>query len=463
MKKLLLLCLCVLPAQLWAQQIAGSWEGKLSIGDQSLRLVFHIVSSEGVLKATADSPDQGAKGMPVSKVVFEQGALTLDMAALGARYQGVMTGDDLIMGVFTQGALTQSLALKRIETEVMRRPQEPKPPYPYYSEEVEIPNPTAGITLKGTLTRPSAEGRYPAVILFTGSGTQNRDEEILGHKPFLVLSDYLTRRGFAVLRCDDRGYNMPREELRKLARTTTADLAGDAKCMFDFLLARPDIAPAKIGILGHSEGGSVAFMTAAQKPGVAFVISMAGMTVPGRELMVAQNRAMLGLQGVADDQAECYCKALEKIFAAAERFPADQIAAQAADIAAGALADIACELPESLRANLPRVAAAMSSPWMHYFLNYDPSDDIAAIGSRPFMAINGTKDSQVDAGQNLAAVERLTVSKRHPQSVIRPYEGLNHLFQPCTTGNIAEYGQIETTLSPQVLEDIAVWLETVTR
>lgn len=463
MKKLLLLCFCVLPAQLWAQQIAGSWEGKLSIGDQSLRIVFHITSSDEGLKATADSPDQGAKGLPVRKVAFEQGALRLEMPALGARYEGVLTGNDLIMGVFSQGSLTQSLALKRIETEVMRRPQEPKPPYPYYTEEVEIPNHAAGITLKGTLTRPDGEGRYPAVILFTGSGIQNRDEEILGHKPFLVLSDYLTRRGFAVLRCDDRGYGASQEEVRKLAATTTEDFAGDAKCMFDYLLARPDIAPEKVGILGHSEGSGVAFMTAAQEPRVAFVVSMAGMAVRGRELMVVQNRAMLRLQGVADAEAECYCHVLEKIFAAAERLSANQIASQAAAIAADALADASCELPESLRANLPRVAAAMSSPWLHYFLNYDPSNDIAAIGSRPFMAMNGTKDMQVDAVQNLAALERLTASKRHPQSLIRSYEGLNHLFQPSTTGSVVEYGQIETTLSPQVLEDIAVWLETVTR
>lgn len=462
MKRFLWLCLLLfLPGALWAQSVAGTWEGTLDAGGQRLRVVFHIVAAGDGYSATFDSPDQGAMGLPVAAVDFRQGMLTLDLG--GATYCGALLGDKTLSGTFTQGGMTFLLTLARTGDAVPpRRPQEPQPPYPYTEQEVEIPNPDAGIVLHGTLTLPVGPGPHPAVVFFTGSGLQNRDEEIMGHKPFRVLADYLARRGIAVLRCDDRGYEASEEELRKIAGSTTRDLAGDMQYMFRYLRQHPAVDAARIGLLGHSEGACVAFMTAAREPAAAFVVSLAGMMVKGADLLVTQNRAALRLMGVGAADTETYCRALGEVFATTERLTPVQVASSASTIADTLLQGTARSLPQPLRDNLSQVVKWSAAPWVHFFLAYDPAPDLAAIGNRPLLALNGDRDMQVDAATNLDVLRAMPVAQAHPQTVIRSYEGLNHLFQHCETGGIDEYGRIEETISPQVLADIAAWITTVT-
>lgn len=462
MKRIFWMCLFIfLPCALCGQSVAGRWEGVLDAGRQRLRIVFHIVAEGEGYTATFDSPDQGALGLPVAAVDCRNGVLTLDLG--GATYNGALLGDKTLSGTFTQGGMTFPLTLARTGDVVpLRRPQEPQPPYPYTEQEVDIPNADAGIVLHGTLTLPEGPGPHPAVILFTGSGLQNRDEEIMGHRPFRVLADYLTRRGIAVLRCDDRGYGASEEELRKIAGSTTLDFAGDMRSMFRYMRQHRAVDSTKIGLLGHSEGACVAFMTAAREPEAAFVVSMAGMFVKGADLLVAQNRALLRQMGVGAADTEAYCRVLSHVFAAVERLTPVQVASSAPMIADTLLQGEARNLPQPLRDNLPQVVKQLAAPWMHFFLTYDPASDIAALGHRPFLALNGDRDVQVDAAINLSALHAMTAGRAYPRSMTCSYEGLNHLFQHCETGGVDEYARIEETISPKVLNDIAVWIVDVT-
>lgn len=457
---LLAMGLCF-PLLLSAQGIAGTWEGTLDVAGNKLRIVFHIADSSGVCTATMDSPDQGLRGFPVDSVVFRSPQLSLKMPQFKAEYKGVL-GAGTIVGVFSQQGHDFPLVLVPGKKEVMRRPQEPRPPYPYRSVEVEFRNPVAGNTLKGTLTIPEAPGRHPAVILLTGSGCQNRDEEILGHKPFLVLSDYLTRRGIAVLRYDDRGWNETSDERAAMAEVTMADFAEDALAAFDFLRTRPEIDPARIGMAGHSEGGSVALISADKNKEIAFVVSMAGVMTGGRKLLVTQNKAALMLAGVSEKIADDYCRVLDTLFGAILATPAERLAADREQIAAQYIAP-ETNIPEPLRRNLEKVIEAASNPYVRYMLSYDAAGNLAALGSRPLMAINGSKDFQVDAAMNLEAVRNARPAAEHSGDLIREFGGLNHLFQPCATGNSTEYGQIETTIAPEVLEAIGAWIGQTTK
>lgn len=454
MKRLLLLFL-LLPAMAWGQLAAGTWGGTLDVNGSKLRLLFHLSQTPEGWQATMDSPDQGAKGIPVDSVAVTPSAVTLCISPLRARFDGAFFGETTLMGLFTQGSFSTSLLLKRGEPTPPCRPQQPQAPFPYRSEEVSFAGRDGALTLHGTLTLPATEGHYPAVVLVTGSGTQNRDEELLGHKPFLLLADRLTRAGYAVLRYDDRGFNASPEELARLKGSTTHDLMQDALGAFDFLRNHPHIAHHGIGIAGHSEGGTIALMAAAEEPAVAFVISLAGMTVSGAELLATQNRAVLLLQGVPESLADSYAEALRRLYGAwVERTPA-AVAAEKEQLAAEATAGL--QLPAPWRQNLEQLAAmAEQQPWMDAFVRLDPAPAIAALGGRPCLALNGAKDVQVDAAANLGRLRQLAPEGASVET--KCYEGLNHLFQPCTTGAVAEYGQIETTMDEQVLQDIITWL-----
>lgn len=454
MKRLLLLFL-LLPAMAWGQSAAGTWGGTLDVNGSKLRLLFHLSQTPEGWQATMDSPDQGAKGIPVDSVAVTPSAVTLCISPLRARFDGAFFGETTLMGLFTQGSFSTSLLLKRGEPTPPRRPQQPQAPFPYRSEEVSFAGRDGAVTLHGTLTLPATEGHYPAVVLVTGSGTQNRDEELLGHKPFLLLADRLTRAGYAVLRYDDRGFNASPEELARLKGSTTHDLMQDALGAFDFLRNHPHIAHHGIGIAGHSEGGTIALMAAAEEPAVAFVISLAGMTVSGAELLVEQNRALMTQQGMPAPIVEAYGTALQRLYEAWQQHTPAELTAEKVRFAAQAAAGL--QLPEALLRNLEQIAAlAEQQPWIDYFVRLDPSEAIRKLGSRPCLAMNGTMDLQVDAERNLGRLEALTQGAATVQ--LNRYEGLNHLFQPCTTGSVQEYGQIETTIDEQVLSDLVQWL-----
>ena len=431
-----------------AQSLSGSWSGSIDVGAAKLPLVFHISDTPAGLTATMDSPAQGAKGIPVDSVSCKGMTVRMVIVKLGVTIEGMWRGDTMTT-VFRQSGLELPLVLTRGAEAEVRRPQEPQPPYPYVCEEVSFPSAAAGLEMHGTLTIPEGEGPFAAVVLVTGSGTQNRDEELMGHKPFKVIADFLTRRGIAVLRYDDREWG------RSYAGATTADYASDALNAAAFLRRDSRMDPARVGIVGHSEGGTIAFMCAARCDSIAFVVSVAGMTIPGRECIVWQNGESLRRAGIPQQTVERYCSVIDAVFKrtaeAGRELSADE-AAQAVEEAVTAAG--ATDMPQAIRANLVKSAMGATA-WFRFFVGYDPSADISRVRC-DVLAMNGTRDCQVDAEANLGVLERCKELAGH--LTVRRYEGLNHLFQHCVTGLPDEYYTIEETFSEEALADMADWI-----
>jgi hypothetical protein len=404
----------------WAQEKAesqvnpttallGSWSGKLNVGAISLTLVLNLEQADGYVKASLDSPDQGAKGIPAFKEYLSDDSLAVRVEQIGMTYRARLK-DGKLDGTFSQNGFSTSLVLAKGDVPEVKRPQTPKPPYPYQTEEVTFRNDADGATLAGTLTWPvgydkQSKQKPTVVLLVSGSGQQNRDEELFEHKPFLVIADYLARQGIATLRYDDRatGASVGGE----VKNATTKDFSRDAAAGLDFLRSRK--AFAKIGLLGHSEGGSIAFMLAAKKK-TDFIVTLAGPGVKGDTLLAAQDNRILSLSGMPADMT-------------VEKYRQQQ--------------------------------AVQEMPWIKWFIDYDPSDDIRQTRC-PVFALNGERDCQVISSQNLTAIQKLLPKSK--QNLIKEYPALNHLFQHSTTGLVAEYGQIEETISPEVLSDIAQWI-----
>ena len=408
MKKIILsFCLFLSWAGAFAQKpIEGDWMGKLNLGPQSLTIVLHVnCNAQGEVECILDSPDQGAKGIAVETDYCSSDSISVSLASLALSFQGKLKGDEIV-GTFTQG-LSFPLILKRGE-EKLNRPQNPVAPYPYKTEEVAFKNVADGATLVGTLSYPIGykKGQTPVVLMVTGSGQENRDEEIFDHKPFLVIADYLARHGVATLRYDDRGFG--KSTGGDVGHATTLDFMRDAASGVDFLRTSKQFG--KVGILGHSEGGSIAFMLGA-KGKVDFVISMAGVGVKGDTALTAQANKILELTG----QSMRYSTHQYRMNAIIKR-----------------------------------------SPWLNFFIDYDPSADISKTLC-PVMAINGSRDIQVISSLNLAGIKAHL--KPNPKNIIKEYPSLNHLFQHCKTGNVLEYRMIEETISPEVLEDIVRFIK----
>lgn len=408
MKKIILsICLFFSWAGAFAQKpIEGDWMGKLNLGPQSLTIVLHVnCDAQGKAECTLDSPDQGAKGIAVETDYCSSDSISVSLASLSLSFQGKLKGDEIV-GTFTQGQ-SFPLVLKRGE-EKLNRPQNPVAPYPYKTEEVTFKNVADGATLVGTLSYPIGykKGQTPVVLMVTGSGQENRDEEIFDHKPFLVIADYLARHGVATLRYDDRGFG--KSTGGDVEHATTLDFMRDAASGIDFLRASKQFS--RVGILGHSEGGSIAFMLGA-KGKVDFVISMAGVGVKGDTALTAQANKILELTG----QSMRYSTHQYRMNAIIKR-----------------------------------------SPWLNFFIDYDPSADISKTLC-PVMAINGSRDIQVISSLNLAGIKAHL--RPNPKNIIKEYPSLNHLFQHCKTGNVSEYRMIEETVSPEVLEDIVRFIK----
>jgi hypothetical protein len=419
-KKLIIFVLVLATVTGWAQEKAegqvnpttallGSWSGKLNAGAVSLTLILNLEQADGYVKASLDSPDQGAKGIPAIMEYLSDDSVAVKVAQIGMTYRARLK-DGKLNGTFSQNSFSTPLVLAKGVVAEVKRPQTPKPPYPYVTEEVSFRNDTDGATLAGTLTWPvgydkQSKQKPTVVLLVSGSGQQNRDEELFEHKPFLVIADYLARQGIATLRYDDRatGASVGGE----VKNATTEDFSRDAAAGLDFL--RGQKAFAKIGLLGHSEGGSIAFMLAAKKK-TDFIVTLAGPGVKGDTLLAAQGNRILSLSGMPADMT-------------VEKYRQQQ--------------------------------AVQGVPWIKWFIDYDPSDDIRQTRC-PVFALNGERDCQVISSQNLTAIQKLLPKLK--QNLIKEYPALNHLFQQSTTGLVAEYGQIEETISPEVLSDIAQWI-----
>ena len=427
----------------------GYWKGQIDLGGQKLEMAFDIKAVEGGFAATLDVPAQGAFDVPVDETTFADGQLELKMKSMKASYSGVLT-DNAIEGQFTQHGMSFPLNLTRGEKEAqVARPQDPQPPFNYRVEEVTFVNLKEGNTLAGTLTLPKKRGKHPAVVLVSGSGQQNRDEELMNHRPFWVIADYLTRNGIAVLRYDDRGMGGSTGEVEN---ATSLDFSYDTEAAFDYLRNRKEIDASQIGILGHSEGGIINFMVAARRPEVAFLVSLAGPAVNGIEVLKAQQAAILRAQGMTEEMIQFSANVNAQLFdiveASNSREEADSILRQRLP-AWGYDAERTEQTVEQL-----------ASPWMYYFLKYDPTEAIVKT-TCPALLLNGSKDLQVIASQNLPAYERIISEHGKTNLTLRELPNLNHLFQHCETGSPDEYATIEETISPEVLEMIVEFVKRV--
>lgn len=460
MKRLLLLtCLLLSIMTVAAQDITGTWNGKLNLPNGTLTIVFHISADGNGYKTTLDSPDQGATGIVTGSTTFQGSTLTIDIPIIHASYKGELKADGKLHGTFTQG-LPFPLELNKGKAAKLKRPQAPRPPYPYRTEDIKFKNKQAGITLAGTLTLPKEGKRFPAVILLTGSGPQNRDEEIMGHKPFLMIADYLTRNGIAVLRFDDRGVGKSEGNFQT---ATGADFTRDAEAALKYLQSRKEIDPQKTGLLGHSEGGTTAFTIAARNKNVAFVVSLAGTGVKGDSLMLKQAEAICKSQGMPASVWEKEKDQLRHIYGllAQDKSPVEIEKELRAEAQKKALLPT-MQANEATKQQIENQIKTMTSPWYLYFMRHDPAADLRKIKC-PVLAVNGEKDIQVDAAMNLKAIEENIKSNGNKQVTTKRYPGLNHLFQHCHACTIAEYGQLEETISPEVLKDIAGWMLHITK
>ncbi len=473
-----LLILPLLALAVPAQDLSGTWLGKLDAGAMELRLVLRLELEKGVLKGNMQSPDQSDRRIEINELSFAAGQLDFSVAALGVTYRGNLDqAGESIAGTFTQGRPFPLVFKRAVETELEApsRPQVPSKPYPYREIEVAYSHrPGEGVvesfedkpaakgsgrvSLAGTLTLPEGEGPFPAAILISGSGGQDRDETLMGHKPFLVLSDHLTRAGIAVLRYDDRGIA---ESIGNHAQATTADFADDAHAGLLYLQTRDEIDWDAIGLIGHSEGGVIGPLLASQTEGVAYVVMLAGTGVNGAEIIRLQNRLLNEAAGASPAVVERNGRITEIILSAILEEADVAAARERIDAEVGEEYEA---FPAAIRKQLGTKAEfikqssePMLSVWMRYFLSYEPAEALRQVRC-PVLALNGELDMQVDADQNLPAIRAALSEGPNEDYQEQRFPGLNHLFQSAETGAVSEYARIEETMHPEVMKLISDWI-----
>ena len=445
--------------------IAGSWQGALSVSGQSVPLVFHIAPD---LTASMDSPAQGATDIPVESVTIEGQKVSIDVAVAQATFTGKLNEQsNIIEGYWKQGPNKLPLKLEKVKDAVkavINRPQHPTPPFDYVVEEVTFKNHKQNITLAGTLTLPSSKGTYPGVVLISGSGPQDRDQTFMGHKTFLVIADYLTKNGIAVLRFDDRGVG---QSTGNFNTATSADFAQDVSAAVEYLSSHKNITKDSIGLMGHSEGGLIAPITASFNPDVGFVVLLAGPGQTGNDISIWQMKSFLHANGLSLQAAEAgseITRALNHIvmtnsdkdtltsdlaFAYNKKWQtfSENIKAEIKSIGGGKLSSSRVQ--------------QLSTAWMKYFLQHNPEAYLKKL-TIPVLAIHGSKDTQMDMAQNLGNIRDALKEQSHPLTQVKEIYGVNHLFQKAGSGLMSEYSSIEETMSPAVLELLGNWVLEVT-
>jgi len=439
-----------------AQDISGSWKGVLKVQTNELPIVFNISENEGVLISTMDSPSQGAMGIATDNTAFIDNILTIDMSKFGINYVGTFDGTSIV-GTFTQGGTPISLDLTPGKYEVAAKQQEPKKPYPYLSEEIVFNNEKAdNIKLSGTLTIPTNVDNPPVAILITGSGPQNRNQELLGHKPFLVLSDYLTRKGIAVLRYDDRGTAQSEGEYTS---ATTFDFASDVEAAMAYLKTRNDVLDInKIGLIGHSEGGLIAPIVASRNKEISFCVLLAAPGISGKQILMTQTRKAMELGGVSPEDIEINEQFSSEIY----EICADYHGEESKNEIIAIFTEMKNSSSEMLKTQLTdeviqQQIQLITSPWMRTFIQIEPKDYLSKVNC-PVLAINGEKDFQVVPEENLEGINNALRSNNNTDVTTIEVEDLNHLFQTSETGSFTEYASNEETFSPIVLVIISDWL-----
>lgn len=447
-----------MPAEI-ATALEGIWEGVLDVGALQLRLVITLEAREGGdLGGHMVSPDQSADQIPVTRVDFlEATKVRIAIGAVGASFEVALSEDgEKLEGKFRQGVGVFDIALEKTEKATqVRRPQEPKPPYPYRVEEVSYSNDAAEVTFAGTLTLPQEGGPFPAALLITGSGGQDRDEALFGHKPFHVIADHLTRAGIAVLRVDDRGVGgtTPGKDVKD---ATTLDFVEDVLCGVTFLASRPEIDSSKIGLIGHSEGGVIAPLAAVRSEEVAFIVMLAGTGIPGDQLLQQQGRLIGEVSGLEEEELETDLALQKRLFRLLldDALDDEQLREK--------LAVLMRESPslsegEEGESEIEMAVAQLMTPWIRWFLAYDPAPTLEKVRC-PVLALNGTLDLQVPCRENLGAIEAALKKGKNSDYTIKELVLLNHLFQHAKTGAPSEYGKIEETFATEALELMSNWI-----
>jgi len=449
-----------------AQTIIGSWEGILVAGPQQLKVVFHVKKdSTGKYYSSFDSPDQHAFGIDCDETNVKTDSLEIGIKSIHGGYRGKWDGKNNIHGIFFQSGQIFPLNLtwtaeKKV---VLNRPQTPLPPFPYFSEDLEYNNKITGIHYAGTLTYPKSGSPFPAAILITGSGQQDRDETIFGHKPFAVIADFLTRKGFAVLRVDDRQTG---KSTGDLTRATSMDFANDVETGLEYLLNRKEIDPKKIGLIGHSEGGLIASIIASKNKNIDFVIFLAGPGLRGLELLELQNEAYVLSMGASEKMAasakEIVGLEMQAVTTTNDSVNQMELAWKSflswkkrTDPSTVALMGLSNDSVAEIL--IKNNLVSMNTPWFNYFIRTDPASFIKQLHCKA-LALNGSKDIQVLPDQNLAAIDsalKLSYAKVYSTQKIT---GLNHLFQHCKSCSVNEYGELEETFAPEALQIMGDWL-----
>lgn len=430
---------------------AGAWSGAIKLPGMDLKIQVVLEFKGGAWTGTIDIPQQGARGLKLEQIEINDDEASFRIAGIPGEptFSGKPDGPTRIAGDFSQGGATFPFELSRGELAKAKRPQHPVPPFPYAEEQVTVNN--GEVSLAGTFTLPPGDGPFPAVIFVSGSGPQNRDEEIFEHRPFAVWADHLTRAGIAVLRYDDRGVG---ESTGNHAAATTSILSTDAEAWVGFLKKRAEIG--SVGIMGHSEGGIIAPMVAARNKDVGFIVMLAGPGVSGAEVLVEQNRALALAAGAPAEHAEKIVAAARPLFEAIGR------KAEAATIRGLMTALVLAqsgvdELSPEMEPAIDQQMAGLESPWFAEFLGHDPATDLRKVRV-PVLALFGERDAQVVPSQNSPAVAAALRAAGNGRVSIKTVPGVNHMFQPCTTGSVQEYAQIETTIDPSVLNLVRDWI-----
>lgn len=431
----------------------GTWQGAVEDGQLRHRLQLHIGHDDkGRLTASLDSLDQGVSGLPATNVTEKESTLHLEIPVASGTYDGTLNAaKNALTGTWTQNGEQHALNFRRSNLVLeARRPQNPQKPYPYDEEQVTFANAKAQVTLGGTLALPRGAGPFPAAVLIGGSGPHDRDETIAGHKPFLVLADFLTRQGIAVLRYDKRGVG---KSTGVDGDATTEDLAGDAEAAIAYLRSRKEIDSRRVGLIGHSEGGMIAPMIAARGGKVAWMVLLAAPAMNGEKTLLKQSELIARAGGMSEARITQSLDFDRKAYAAV-REATNRAALEAKLKELVEMSGMGASIPsEALEGQI----RAMSSPWFRYFLGYDPLPALEKVNC-PVLALFGEKDLQVPPQENLLALKKALEDGGDQDVTVKELPGLNHLFQHCNTGSPTEYGAIEETFSPEALRMIGDWV-----
>lgn len=448
------------------KKYVGTWEGTLNVGTP-LRIVFHIKDKDGIFVSSADSPDQKAFGLTCDTTFVSANNITIEMKGLGATFNGTLINDTVIDGNFSQRGADFPLVLKKIkgpETEKKQlRPQTPRPPFPYKSEDVIYESADKLLKYGATITIPEGSGPFPAAVLITGSGQQDRDETLAGHKPFAVIADNLSRNGYIVLRVDDRGIG---KTTGKFSKATSADFANDVNTSLNYLLSRTEVDKKKVGLIGHSEGGMIAPMVASERKDINFIILLAGPGIKIIDLMAEQNEAVAISSGISNSAGKNLNEIFKTIVTAIINAPDSKTGIQQAQQEAekwaatqdtSLLKELDIATPDKRKTYVLNMALQIGTPWFKYFIQFDPAPYLKKLRCK-VLALNGEKDIQVLPESNLAGITSSLKKSKARKVVIKKMPGLNHLFQACSKCTVEEYAELEETFSPVALQEMVNWL-----